>query len=69
MIDKTRFNDDDDERQPTVVGSGKFRVLTETDAKLARAAQALQQIVDMESCLLAHAQQIARQALEDIYGH
>lgn len=68
MIDEARFNDSADERNPTVVGSGRYRQLTDAEVKLMRAVEALQQIRDMGSCLLAHAQEIAREALEDIHG-
>jgi len=44
--------------------SGTFKVLGDKDLELIRLRSALRQIINMDSCLLADAKELAKQALE-----
>lgn len=69
MIDRARFLNSSDELDPTIVGSGRYAQLTEQEIQRMRYREALQDILKMDSCLLADAKERARAALEDDNGN
>lgn len=49
----------------TVCQTDRFRALTQADLRAQGLADALRRILNMKSCLLADAQEIAKEALND----